>query len=85
MKEILELISTHDGQWGWYQLDRALSLVSHSSIREGRLMSLLKDLEAQELIKFKQVPESPQPKYLLTNKGKQFLLDEEPVMSRFNV
>jgi DNA-binding HxlR family transcriptional regulator len=77
VKEILELISAHDGQWGWYQLDRALSLINHSSIREETLMNLLKDLEEQELIKSEQAPKSPQPKYLLTNKGKQFLLGEE--------
>jgi DNA-binding PadR family transcriptional regulator len=85
VKEILELISAHDGQWGWYQLDRALSLVNHSSIREGSLMNLLKDLEERELIKSKQVPKSPQPKYLITGKGKEFLLGEEYLMSRFNV
>jgi DNA-binding PadR family transcriptional regulator len=77
VKEILELVSEHDGQWGWYQLDRALSLINHSSIREGSLMNLLKDLEEQELITSKQVLEFPQPKYSLTNKGKQLLLGEE--------
>jgi DNA-binding PadR family transcriptional regulator len=84
VKKILELISEHDGQWGWYQIDRALSLIDHSIIREGTLMNLLKDLEEQELIKSEQAPKSPQPKYSLTNKGKQFLLGEEPVMSRFS-
>jgi CheY-like chemotaxis protein/DNA-binding PadR family transcriptional regulator len=73
VKEILELISAHDGQWGWYQLDRALSLINHSIIREGNLMSLLKELEEQELITSEQIPKSPHPKYLLTNKGKEFL------------
>jgi DNA-binding HxlR family transcriptional regulator len=84
VKEILELISEHDGQWGWYQLDRALSLINHSIIREGTLMSFLKNLEEQELIKSEQIPKSPQPKYSLTNKGKELLLGEEPVMSRFS-
>jgi DNA-binding PadR family transcriptional regulator len=84
VKKILELISEHDGQWGWYQIDRALSLIDHSIIREGTLMNLLKDLEEQELIKSEQAPKSPQPKYSLTNKGKQFLLGEEHLMIRFS-
>ena len=77
MRKILELISTHDGQWGWYQLDRALSLLNHPSIREGNLMALLKKLEEKNLIEPRQITGFTQLKYSLTEKGKKFLLGEE--------
>lgn len=50
MREILELISKHNGQWGWYQLDRALSLRDEPVVFEGNLMTLLKELEKNNLI-----------------------------------
>jgi DNA-binding PadR family transcriptional regulator len=77
VRKILELISTHDGQWGWYQLDRALSLLNHSGIREGTLTALLKELEEKDLIQTRQITGSTQSKYVLTEKGKEFLLEEE--------
>jgi DNA-binding PadR family transcriptional regulator len=77
VRKILELISTQDGQWGWYQLDRALSLLNHLSIREGTLMSLLKELEEKDLIQTRQITGSTQSRYMLTEKGKEFLVGEE--------
>ena len=73
--EILLLINDHDGQWGWYQLDRALSI--RQVTREKNLMAVLKRLEQNGLIQSKQVEGSPQPRYWITTSGKKLLTDQE--------
>ncbi len=66
-EQILKHISKHDGEWGWYQLDRALA---HDQIHLGQeLLAILKSLEEEGLITASGT-ESGHPKYHLTEVGK---------------
>lgn len=38
---ILRLVAEHDGQWGWYQLDRALSVAGVVGINVALTMAAL--------------------------------------------
>lgn len=70
-KAIIQLVKEHDGEWSWYQLDRALSLRKIST--HGRLMTVLKELETLGLITSNDLPEDPQPRYSLTEAGRRHL------------
>lgn len=65
--KILEAIRQNDGQFSWYQLDRMLSDsgVDHS----GKLMQVLRELVASELISTSAGANPAQPLYSITKNG----------------
>ncbi len=64
---ILKTIQKFDGQYGWYQIDRAIS--TSGIVISDNLLSVLRDLEAQGLISSMSDGKSKDPKYLLTSLG----------------
>lgn len=65
-RQLLKSISKHDGEWGWYQLDR---VVNPRDLPTGHTaMSVLEMLEQEGLIQ--QRPAEPQARYSLTDKGR---------------
>ncbi len=76
-REIFELIHAHDGQWNWYQIDRALSHWSphreeHRQV-VGSLMDALRELEGEGFVTTKAGHHPSQPVYVMTTKGQQAL------------
>lgn len=67
---ILTQISKHDGKWGWYQLDRALTTKQVNLGQE--LLAVLSGLEEDGLI-FGSSDDPGHPKYHLTEAGRQFV------------
>ena len=67
MKKILDIISRHDGELSWYQLERACC--GDEISKSGKLISLLKQLEVDGLISSREVQEHPLPLYSITAKG----------------
>lgn len=67
MKKILDIISRHDGQWSWYQVERACW--GDPISKSGKLLSLLKQLEVDGLISSRDVQGHPDPLYSITPKG----------------
>src|SRR5438309_1156973 len=74
-QEILELIAAHDGQYTWYQLDRALSTWSANRERNLPLLKdltqVLRELEANDLISSAAGHIPSQPVYTITDWGRQ--------------
>ena len=63
--QLLRAISKHDGEWGWYQLDR---VVNPRDLPDGfNVMLVLTVLEQDGLVR--QVPAETQARYALTDKG----------------
>jgi len=68
-RKLLRSIKKHDGEWGWYQLDR---VVNPRDLPDGTTaMDLLTSLESSGLIS--QVPASPQNKFTITELGRDAL------------
>jgi DNA-binding PadR family transcriptional regulator len=67
MKKLLDVINKHNGQWSWYQLERAFwgDPISQS----GKFHLLLKQLESDGLIASQEVQGYPDPLYSITSKG----------------
>ena len=63
---LLDLIAAHDGQWSWYQLDRALSV---RRLDVSNLLQRLNRLERDGLIAVLSRGKG-QPRYALTDKGR---------------
>ena len=74
-KEILRLISSHNGELSWYQLDRALSYQKKYVDVIHRLVDILKDLEHQGLVRSE--GEGPQPRYWITDVGRKLVEEQE--------
>jgi hypothetical protein len=76
-QEILELIAAHDGQYTWYQLDRALSQFSPNAERNAPrlrgLIEVLRGLEHDGLISACAGHLPSQPFYSITGQGKRAL------------
>jgi DNA-binding PadR family transcriptional regulator len=69
---ILEKVAAHDGQWYWYQLDRAI--VSRHPHLAQHLMPAIRELEAERLIRITPNPERPDLQvYWITDQGRIFL------------
>jgi DNA-binding PadR family transcriptional regulator len=67
--KLLRSIENHDGQWGWYQLDRA---VNPRDLPDGMtVMDVLSSLEASGLIV--QQSATPQNKFAITEAGRKVL------------
>ncbi len=68
-QKLLNSIKKHDGEWGWYQLDR---VVNPRDLPDGAtVMDVLKSLEANGLIA--QINASPQNKFTITEAGREAL------------
>ncbi len=76
-QEILEIIAAHDGQYSWYQLDRALSQFSPRSEANLPLMRslprILRELENDGLIQNWMGDPPPQPVFVITVAGRRAL------------
>ncbi len=75
-KDILKCVAKHDGQWSWYQLDRALSYGENLSVIH-RLGEALDNLEQEDLIRAE--GEGGQPLYWITEVGRQQLTQREEI------
>ncbi len=64
---LLSAVQRHNGQWGWYQFERAFPPGSIEGNEDARVTTLLAELEQDGLIH--QLPVEPQPRYALTAKG----------------
>jgi DNA-binding HxlR family transcriptional regulator len=74
-REILRAIAKHDGEWYWYQLDRAISGVSPDCI--GPFTIELNELAAEGLIEIRNTPDlAGGVRYWLTEAGKSLLAAE---------
>lgn len=74
---LLKLISEHDGEWSWYQLDRRISTWHREVIDQlPRMMSILRELEAAKLIRADRGARSGFPRYWITDAGGQRLQEE---------
>ena len=68
-QKLLRSIEKHDGEWGWYQLDR---VVNPRDLPVGAtVMDVLRSLETDGLIE--QRPATPQNRYAITNAGRDAL------------
>lgn len=66
-EQVLQQIAKHDGEWGWYQLDRALS---RDQVHLGReLIAILKSLEEEGLISSSPGATAGHPRYHITKAG----------------
>ena len=59
---IVELVSEHDGRWGWYELDRALGF---KGLLCPKLVDLLNGLVAEGLLTVSGDPQLSSSKYSL--------------------
>jgi hypothetical protein len=69
---LLRVIGEHEGEWGWYQLERAFPpgwFVAEPP--DMRAMDLLRQLERDGLVTT--TPGEPQRKFCLTDRGKDVL------------
>jgi DNA-binding HxlR family transcriptional regulator len=71
--KILSLIAKHDGQWGWYNLEIRLSM---AALNDFKLMSHIKSLEEEGLIRVEQAPEK-HPRYWITDAGKAAIEEQK--------
>ena len=68
MREVLRAIAEHNGEWSWYQLDRAVSGLHPDCV--GPFTSEVSELLSTGLIEQRNsVDSSSQPKYWVTECG----------------
>ena len=68
-REVLRAIARHDGEWYWYQLDRAISGRSPDCI--GPFAAEIDELAAEGLIEVRSTPDLPGGvQYWLTDAGR---------------
>ncbi len=68
-RDILRLVARHDGEWFWYQVDRALSGTRPGCV--GPFMAEISELEAEGLIAIRpNVALGEQGRYWLTETGR---------------
>lgn len=65
---LLKAIQKHDGDWGWYQFERAFPPGYLDKSGSVSVVDLLTILENDGLVE--QVPAEPQARYKLTEKGR---------------
>jgi len=70
----LKLISEHNGEWGWYKLDRALNYINVPT--EGKLMKVLTQLESSGLISARKSQGMTSSLYSITPAGEKILEKE---------
>lgn len=67
----LKLISEHNGEWGWYKLDRALNYINVPT--GGQLMKVLRELENNGLISARKSHGMTSALYYITPEGEEVL------------
>ncbi len=68
-REVLRVIARHDGEWYWYQVDRAISGRSPDCI--GPFVAEIDELAAEGLIEVRPAPDSAGGvRYWLTEAGR---------------
>jgi hypothetical protein len=73
-REILRLVARHDGQWHWYQIDRALSGQHPDCI--GPFFAEIRELAAEGMIEILLCPElAGGERYWLTEAGRAAVMD----------
>lgn len=65
-KKALILIKAHDGEWGWYQLDRALAQIGMVNCG---IPELVKELVRDGLVSLSGDPELASTRFSLTPEG----------------
>lgn len=65
---VLELIAAHDGQWGWYQLDRALAM---RGIVGFHVPNVIEELAKEGLIEYDGPKGLASTRYRITESGKR--------------
>ncbi len=70
LKRIVELVAEHDGEWGWYQLDRGLTM---SGIVGVHVPSAVMSLRDAGLLNISGDAQSASSRYTLTAAGKRLL------------
>jgi hypothetical protein len=80
-RQILELIAAHDGEFSWYQLDRALSVwaVERGLPPLANLPGVLRALEREGWIAAAAGPNPSQPVYSVTTSGRQAVAGRQTV------
>lgn len=74
MKEVLQAIADHDGQYSWYQLDRQLAVHNSEIIRSGVLMAVINKLiHLGYLVEEPSLSNTPR-KYRITVEGRTWLM-----------
>jgi hypothetical protein len=68
---VLGLVECHDGEWGWYQLDRALT--ARGIEYQPDLLELIDSLAAAGLLTLEERDNLPQPRYRITGAGRDAL------------
>jgi hypothetical protein len=63
---VLEILAEHDGKWGWYQLERGLSMAGVGGVHVVRVVS---SLCARGLLVVSGPLDSATARYALTTKG----------------
>ena len=70
--EILRNVAAHDGEWYWYQLDRAI--IAYHPYLSAKLMPAIKDLAASGLIDIRPNKQRPDLQvYFITPAGREIL------------
>ena len=74
-REVLRAIAEHDGEWYWYQVDRAIS--SRSSECVGPFAAEIDELAAEGLIEVRRCPDLPGGvRYWLTEAGRAAVAEQ---------
>jgi hypothetical protein len=76
-REVLRVIAEHDGQWYWYQVDRAISGLHPDCV--GPFQTEILELEGAGLIEVRACPDLPGGvRYWLTEAGRAAVRGQEP-------
>jgi hypothetical protein len=69
-KDILKLIQENNGDWGWYQLDRALAIEGIVAVH---LPTIVSELKKDGLLDFDGDPQKASTRYRITEAGSRHL------------
>ncbi len=74
-REVLRAVAAHDGEWYWYQVDRAVSGRRPDCI--GPFFAEIRELAAEGLIEIRPRPDVPGgERYWLTDAGKSAIAEQ---------
>ena len=75
---ILSAISKHDGEWGWYQLDRGLTFEGIVGVH---IPSVMASLRSSGLIRYEGDMQRESTRYWMTDAGRAALRDADEARS----
>lgn len=70
---LLRMICNHDGEWSWYQIDRALT--TNGIFLQESLIVVLHELEEKGFISAQGEANPAQPRYSITELGREVLAE----------